>query len=375
MKIYLDNAATTPLDPRVFESMRPYLLESFGNPSSIHSHGREARVAVEKARKTVAELMGAAPAEIFFTSGGTEADNTVLRSAIIQFGIRHVISSPIEHHAVIHTLESLQQAGSIALHLVSLDHKGHIDYQHLDSLLLQYPDALVSLMHANNEIGNITDIDRVGSMCSDHRSLFHSDAVQSVGYFPFNLTASPVHAIAASAHKFHGPKGIGFMYIERSKIMEPLLTGGGQERNMRGGTEHVAGIIGLARALELAYGELTSTRQHIENLKKKTITGLEQALPDVRFLGDCADMEHSHYKTLNIGLPGHDDNDMLLFNLDIQGISVSGGSACASGASTGSHVLEALGVDEQTGALRVSFSKYNTEGDVERLISTLASLL
>ena len=375
MSVYLDNAATTPLDPRVFEAMKPYMLEKFGNPSSIHSHGREMRSAIEKARKKVADLLGTSPAEIFFTSGGTEADNTVLRLSTEIYGIRHVISSPIEHHAVIHTLEAMEKAGDISLHLVDLDDKGHVDYRHLEKLLEKYPGALVSLMHANNEIGNLTDIQQVGELCAGHAAWFHSDTVQTIGYYPINLQEIQVNAVAASAHKFHGPKGIGFMYINGDKPLKPFLIGGGQERNMRGGTENVYGIIGLARALELAHEEMEISRAHIEKLKEQTMAGLKNMFSSIHFYGDSSDMNNSHYKVLNAGIPGQEDNDMLLFNLDIQGISVSGGSACASGTSIGSHVLEALNTGRDMGAIRISFSKNNTEGEIDKLIATLKVLL
>lgn len=375
MSVYLDNAATTPLDPSVFEAMKPFMLEKFGNPSSIHSHGREVRSAIEKARKKVADLLGTSPAEIFFTSGGTEADNTVLRLSTEIYGIRHVISSPIEHHAVIHTLESMEEAGDISLHLVDLDAKGHVDYDHLEKLLEKHPGALVSLMHGNNEIGNLTDIQRVGAICAEHGAWFHSDTVQTIGYYPINLQHLQVNAIAASAHKLYGPKGIGFMYINGDKPLKPLLHGGGQERNMRGGTENVYGIIGLARALELAHEEMETSRKHIEKLKTYTMDGLKKILPSIQFFGDSGNMDNSHYKVLNAGIPDQEDNDMLLFNLDIQEISVSGGSACASGTSIGSHVLDALNTSDELGAIRVSFSKYNTEKEVDKLIAILKVLL
>jgi cysteine desulfurase len=375
MKVYLDNAATTPLDPRVFEAMQPYYTDFFGNPSSIHARGREVRSAIEKARKKVADLLGTSPSEIFFTSGGTEADNTVLRNYIEKTDTKHVISSAIEHHAVTHSLDHLQKNGNFELHHVELTDKGHIEYDHLSSLLQRHPESLVSLMHGNNEIGNLTDIERVGEICHENKSFFHSDTVQTMGLYPMKLSDIKVDSIAGSAHKFHGPKGIGFMYINAEHSIQPLLWGGGQERNMRGGTENVAGIIGLVKALEIAFEDMEVNRKKISVLKEYTIEQLKSNFPEIMFNGDCASMEGSLYKILNVGLPGVEENDMLLFNLDIKGICLSGGSACASGSSVGSHVLEALQMDEDTGALRISFSKYNTIEEVDYLLQKLREYL
>lgn len=375
MKVYLDNAATTAVDNRVFEAMTPFLVSNFGNPSSIHSHGRAARSAIEQARRKVAALLNAAPSEIFFTSGGTEADNTVIRNAIQNYNIKHAITSRIEHHAVLHTLEHLEKSGKIQLHFVDLDDKGQIDYQHLELLLSAHQGAFVSLMHANNEIGNITDIERVGELCSAHAAFFHSDTVQSIGHADIDLNSLPVDAIAGSAHKFHGPKGIGLMYLGAEKKIPPLLIGGGQERNMRGGTENIAGIIGLARALELALEERNNHPKKLLELKKYTIGQLSAKFPDISFNGQSADFDHSIDKVLSLSIPGVEDNDMLLFNLDINGISVSGGSACASGTSIGSHVLEALNLPPNTGTLRISFSRYNTIAEIDYFIEKLGAIV
>lgn len=375
MRIYLDNAATTPLDERVLEAMLPYLSGQFGNPSSIHSYGREARNAVERARKLVAGLLNCAPSEIFFTSGGTESDNTALRQAVRRYGIGHAISSPLEHHAVLHTLEDLHRNGHLDLHWVDTDEKGHIRPEHLENLLRQYPGALVSLMHGNNEIGNLTDIGTVAALCAEYRAYFHSDTVQTLGHYALDLEQTQVHALAGSAHKFHGPKGTGILYLRSSHPVDPLLTGGAQERNMRGGTENVAGIVGLARALELACAEMAENRTRIAALKTRTIDRLRQELPEVGFHGDSADSERSLYRVLNVRLPGVADNDMLLFSLDIKGISVSGGSACSSGSSIGSHVLDALHVAPGTGAVRVSFSKFNTPEEIDTFVEALTEIL
>lgn len=375
MKVYLDNAATTPVDHRVFEAMTPFLVSNFGNPSSIHSHGRAARSAIEQARRKVAALLNAAPSEIFFTSGGTEADNTVIRNAIESYGIKNAITSRIEHHAVLHTLEHLEKSGVIRLHFVDMDDKGQIDYRHLENLLSTYKGAFVSLMHANNEIGNITDIERVGELCKAHAAFFHSDTVQSIGHADIDLSALSVDAIAGSAHKFHGPKGVGLLYLKAVKKIPPLLIGGGQERNMRGGTENIAGIIGLATALELAMEEKHNYPKRLLELKKYTIEQLNARFPDISFNGQSADFNHSIDKVLSLSIPGIEDNDMLLFNLDINGISVSGGSACASGTSIGSHVLDALNLPPNTGALRISFSRYNTIAEIDYFVDKLGGIV
>lgn len=374
MKVYLDNAATTPLDERVFEAMKPFLLEHFGNPSSIHSHGRIVRSEIEKARKKVADILRVAPSEIFFTSGGTEADNTIIKNSIMAYGIKNVITSKIEHHAVLHTLQHLEQEGKVNLHFVDLDEKGQVNYDHLNGLLAKYDNAFVSLMHANNEIGNILDLKRVGELCKDHNAFFHSDTVQSIGHHDLDLSKINVQSIVGSAHKFHGPKGVGLMYINADKQIPPLLIGGGQERNMRGGTENVSGIIGLAKALELMSSEKEENHTKLLNFKKYTIEKLKENFPGVSFNGLSADLENSLHKVLSIGIPGIEDNDMLLFNLDINGISVSGGSACASGTSIGSHVLDALDIDENLGTLRVSFSKFNTKEDIDFFIDKLIEI-
>ena len=375
MSVYLDNAATTPLDPEVFEAMKPFMLEDFGNPSSTHSHGRRAKTAIESARKQIAVLMNCTPGEIIFTSGGTEADNTILSSAIHTYEIKNIISSAIEHHAVEHTLNQLAAEKGIKLHAVNLDLKGHVDLGHLEILLKQNPNALVSLMHANNEIGNVLDIDKVGELCEIYQAYFHSDTVQSVGHYKYDLKKTKVHAMTAAAHKFHGPKGIGFMFIRKEKKLKPFIQGGAQERNMRGGTENVSGIIGLAKALELAYRNMEDETRYIKALKLRMIGRLKEKIPSIMFNGDSENLENSLYTVLNVSLPESDENSMLLFNLDLQGISASGGSACASGAASGSHVLNALYPESKRDAVRFSFSRINTAEEIDFAVDTLASLI
>ena len=374
MRVYLDNAATTPLDPEVFEAMKPFMLEDFGNPSSTHAHGRKVRAAIESARKKVAELLNCTPGEIIFTSGGTEADNTLLRCSVDTYNLKHAISTPIEHHAVTHTLETLEKEGKIKLHYVNLDEKGHVDYTHLESLLKANPQALVSLMHANNEIGNLLDLEKVGALCHQYNSYFQSDTVQTMGHYRHDMKKLKVHGMTAAAHKFHGPKGVGFMYINKDKKIHQFIHGGAQERNMRGGTENVYGIIGLAKALEICYREMAEHESCIKKLKVHMISKLNAILPDLKFNGDSANLEKSLYTVLNVSLPESEENDMLLFNLDLQGISASGGSACSSGASNGSHVLGALYPESKRGAIRFSFSKYNTTEEIDHVVATLAEI-
>ncbi|MBE7174746.1 MAG: cysteine desulfurase [Williamsia sp.] len=379
--VYLDNAATTRLDPEVLDAMLPLMTEQFGNPSSIHSHGRTVRTAIEKARKTVASLLNTSPAEIFFTSGGTEADNTAIRSSIESYGLTHAITSPLEHHAVLHTLQHLEKQGLIQLSLVNIDAKGHLDVDHLENLLRTHRStgparSLVSLMHGNNEIGNLLNLQQVGELCRRYDAIFHSDTVQTMGHFRHDLQQLPVDFIVGAGHKFHGPKGVGFLYVNADRVkIHPFLYGGAQERNMRGGTENVYGIIGLAKALEIAYRDMDAHKKHITSLKRRMIDRLREKMPDVRFNGDSGDVENSLYTVLNVSLPASDLSDMLLFSLDIARISASGGSACSSRSNVGSHVLAALPtVDPERGYVRFSFGKYNTAEEIDYAVDTLVGL-
>jgi cysteine desulfurase len=374
VKAYLDNAATTPLDPQVLEAMLPLMREQFGNPSSIHAHGRQVRSAVERARKTVAELLNVAPAEIFFTSGGTEADNTAIRGCVEQMGVRHVISSPLEHHAVLHTLEYMAKLGQISLSLLSVNARGDLNLRELEALLQEHPRSLVSLMHGNNEIGNLLDLEAVGDLCEAHGAIWHSDTVQTVGHYRHDLQAQKMHFIVGAAHKFHGPKGVGFLYVRPGVQIPPFVHGGSQERNRRGGTENVYGIVGLAKALEIAYSEMDSHRKHVEALKTHMIERLSSEIDGVDFNGRSGELNASLYTVLNVSLPPSDISDMLLFNLDIAGISASGGSACSSGSEVGSHVLAALNVPTDRSHVRFSFSKYTTLAEIDHAVHTLVGL-
>ncbi len=372
MNVYLDNAATTPLDKEVLEAMLPVMQDHFGNPSSIHSMGRQARSLIENARKSIAKLLSVSPAEIFFTSGGTEADNQAIACTLKDLDIHRVLTSKIEHHAVLHTLEAMEHKGLIKLEYVNLDKKGHVDLHHLEELLKGRERTLVSLMHANNEIGNLLPMKETGALCKKYEAIFHSDTVQTMGHYALDLQAINVHFVTCAAHKFHGPKGVGFLYISNQVKISPFIHGGSQERNMRGGTENVYGIVGLAKAMEIAYRHLKEHQEYIQGLKTYMIQQLEDAIPGVEFNGDAKGS--SLYTILNVLLPPSENAEMLLFSLDIQGIAASGGSACTSGSSQGSHVLRQLGIDQSRPSVRFSFSKYNTKEEIDFCVSKLKEM-
>lgn len=371
ISIYLDNAATTPLHPEVFEAMKPWLTDHYGNPSSTHSYGRRARAAIESARKKIAGLIQCASSEIFFTSGGTEANNAVITSAIASSDIQHIITSPVEHHSVLHTIGHLEKTRGLNVSFVEIDQKGRIDADHLHHLLKNAPKTLVSLMQANNEIGTLTSLEKISEICEEHNAWFHSDAVQAVAHYPHDLNHIHIDGMAASAHKFHGPKGVGFMFINKSSRIRPFIYGGPQEHDMRAGTENVAGIAGFAKALEIAYDNMVHDATYILKLKKQMINLLSSTIKDVAFNGD---LSNSLYTVLNISLPASESNELVLFNLDLAGIAVSGGSACSAGAEQESHVMKAIRVDPNRGVVRFSFSAFNTEQDIKLAADKLASL-
>lgn len=372
-RIYFDNAATTRIDPLVVDAMMPYLTEHFGNPSSIYSYGRENRLAIEKARKSVAAILNAHPSEIFFTSGGTESSNTAIIASVQQLGCKRIITSPIEHHATLHTCTYLEQTNGIKLDYVSLLSNGHIDLESLQNLLSSSTEkTLVTLMHANNEIGNITNIDKVGDLCKQYGAIFHADTVQTVGHFPIDLKKTNVDFITGAGHKFHGPKGVGILYINAETRIKPLIHGGGQERNMRAGTENIYGIIGFAKALEIATAEHDKERQHISGLKTYMKHLISDKIDGVVFNGDVDG--NSLYTVLSVGFPKNERSEMLLFNLDINNICTSGGSACSSGADQGSHVIRALNTTDQV-TIRFSFSKYNTKDEIDKVVETLSKII
>ncbi|HMO60683.1 MAG TPA: cysteine desulfurase family protein [Ferruginibacter sp.] len=373
-RIYFDNAATTALDPLVLEAMMPYLTDKFGNPSSIYSYGRETRLAVEQARKSTAKILNAHPAEIFFTSGGTESSNTAILAAVRDLGCRHIITSPVEHHAVLHTVEYIDTLDMAKVSYVKLLPDGHVDLEDLDRLLAASAEkTLVSLMHANNEIGNMLDIHAAGNICKKYSAIFHSDTVQTVGHFPFDLRNTPVHFVTGAAHKFHGPKGVGLLYINENIKIRPLLHGGGQERNMRAGTENIYGVAGFAKALELATAGYETDSVKIAALKKYMHDELKKHISGVSFNGDV--FGSSLYTVLNVSFPKTEKTEMLLFNLDINNICASGGSACTSGADAGSHVIRAINNNPNQVAVRFSFSKHNTIDEINTVVQQLKTLV
>jgi len=340
-RIYLDNAATTALDPQVLEAMMPYLTEKFGNPSSIYSYGREGRLAIETARKSVAKILNAHPAEIFFTSGGTESSNTAINAAVRDLGCRHIISSPIEHHATLHTVENLQHRGEAALSYVKVLPDGHIDMEDLATIL---------------------------AACEEK-----SDTVQTVGHYPFDLRNTPVHFITGAAHKFNGPKGVGILYINENVSIKPYIHGGSQERNMRAGTENLYGIVGFAKALELATAHYEAHSAAILAIKQYMAEQLKKHIKGISFNGDT--FGRNLYTVLNVSFPKTEKSEMILFNLDINHICASGGSACTSGADQGSHVIRAINNDPNKIAVRFSFSKNNTKEEIDMVVNKLQELI
>ena len=374
MKVYLDNAATTPMAPDIIEMMSEMMKTNFANPSSVHSFGRESKIIVESARKSIANLLNTSPGSIFFTSGGTEADNMAIKCGIHDHKITHAITSRISHHAVLYPLQDLEKEGVIKLSYVNIDKDGVVSLSHLKQLLEDHPRTFVSIMHANNEIGTIQDLKQIGEICKEYNAIFHSDTVQTIAHYPFNMQELNVDFMAASAHKFHGPKGVGFMYISENIQIKPLLRGGGQERNMRAGTENIYGIAALVMAMEMAYENLNEEVKYIKGLKKHMINKLQTELNDVQFYGKCTDLDNSLYTVLSCHFPETDIAEMLLFNLDISGVACSGGSACASGGSKTSHVLSAINPESKRPGIRFSFSKYNTKEDIDFAIDKLKNL-
>jgi len=373
-RIYFDNAATTPLDPEVFEAMKPYFTEKFGNPSSIYSYGRETRMAIENARKSVAKILNVHPAEIFFTSGGTESTNTAINAAVNDLGCKHIISSPLEHHATLHCIEHLSKDFGIGLSYVNILPNGHIDYDSLEKLLKESNQkCLVSLMHANNEIGNITDIEKVGNLCKKYNAIYNADTVQTVGHFPIDLRNLPVHFINAAGHKFHGPKGVGILYINENIKIHPFVNGGSQERGMRAGTENIYGIVGFAKALEIAIENLETESRQIKEVRDYMKESLLKNIPGIYFNGDPDGQ--SLYTVLSVAFPTTQKSEMLLFNLDINNICASGGSACTSGVEAGSHVIQAITHNPNQVTVRFSFSKYNNKDEVDVVVEKLKEIM
>ncbi len=370
MNVYLDNAATTPVAPEVVEAMTPVLFNTFGNPSSTHAFGRQAKALLENSRRSIAQTLRCSPSEIIFTSGGTEADNMALHAAVTQLGVQRIITTRIEHHAVGHTAEALKVTNGIEVCYLSLDQKGNIDLNELESLLKEPTKTLVSLMHANNEIATLLPLEAVAQLCRQYGVIFHSDTVQTMGHYSFDLSVIDIDFITCAAHKFHGPKGIGFLYVNKKTRVNPLIHGGSQERGLRGGTENIAGVVGLAKAIELAYTDLEAHQTHVWGLKSYMMSRLQAIFEDVQFHGETS-YEKALYTVLNVCLPATSKAGLLLFTLDLKGVAVSGGSACTSGATKGSHVLEGIGADMTRPNARFSFSRFTTRDEIDYALKQL----
>ena len=375
--VYFDNAATTPIRAEVVDVMHEVLKDNFGNPSSTHAFGRSAKTQIETARKSIAKHFNAHPQEIIFTSGGTESDNMLVRCAVQDLGVETVITSRIEHHAILHAVEYLAERKLATVLYVKTDADGAVDYTDLAHLLAaDNSKKLVSLMHINNEIGTILDLERVSNLCKTHDALFHTDAVQGVGHYAIDLEQIAVDFLSAAAHKFHGPKGIGFSFVRKNSGLQPFILGGSQERGLRAGTESVHNIVGMAKALEIAYAKLEEEQQYLKELKAQAIKQLTDAFPDIHFNGCCSDMERSTFTLVNVALPISEEKASLLnFHLDLNGIACSKGSACQSGSAKGSHVLEEVVpvALKNWPSIRFSFSVFNTQDDVDYLVKTLAT--
>lgn len=378
-KIYFDNAATTEIDPLVLSSINVVMKENYGNPSSTHSFGRSSRALIEKARKKVAEKFNANSSEIFFTSGGTESDNMVLISAVRDLNVQTIVTTKIEHHAVLNVVKYLEKTYSTKIIYLNLNECGGINYNDLEKVLLSNNSKkLVSLMHVNNEIGTVLDIQKVGDICKKYKSLFHSDTVQSIGRYKIDLSSLNIDFIVGSAHKFHGPKGIGFLYVNKNSDIDPIIIGGKQERGLRAGTESVHNICGLETALNLAYQNLEKDKDHIMTLKNHFISELKSKIPAIKFNANCDDLKSNTYTLLNVCLPISKEKSVLLeFNLDIKGIACSRGSACQSGSLKGSHVLKEIlnDSDLEKPSIRFSFSKFNTINEVDKVVESLESFV
>ncbi len=374
MRVYFDNAATTPISEEVIEVMTACLKDHYGNPSSIHADGRKVRAAIEEARKAVANCIGASIGEIFFTSGGTESNNMALKCAVRDLGIQRIISSPTEHHCILHTLEYLEKHHNIDVVYLDVCNKGKTSSEQLEELLASSAaPTLVTLMHANNEIGTMVDLNKISKICDMYSAYFHSDTVQTVGHFPMDVDKTKIHFLSGAAHKFHGPKGVGFVYINGDVAIKPFIDGGSQERNMRGGTENVYGIVGLAKALQMSTDHLEERKQYIEGIRNYMAEKLTENFEDIQFNGDFDG--HRLYTVLSVSFPPSPKSEMLLLSLDISGISASGGSACSSGAETGSHVMKATNAKAGRKTIRFSFSHYNTKEEVDFVIEKLKTII
>jgi len=375
MNVYLDNAATTPLDPLVLEAMMPYMKDHFGNPSSTHAFGRKTKNAIEISRKKVADYLNAEPSEIIFTSGGTEADNMALRCGVMDLGVKRIITSSIEHHAVGHTAEHLRNHFNVQVEFVNLKEDGHVDVEHLEELLAEGSlKTMVSLMHGNNEIGNLLSLEIISNLCKKHKAYFHSDTVQTMGHYRFDMKTLDIDFITGAAHKFHGPKGVGFLYINKNTPIEYMMSGGSQERGHRGGTENLYGIVGLAKAMEIAHDHMEEHQVSIQGLKTYMKEQLEEMIPNIIINGE-ENSEKSLYTVLSVCFPLSERSTMFLFNLDINGVYASGGSACTAGSNMGSHVLAALPNSQNCQPVRFSFGRFTTKEEIDYALDKVREMV
>ena len=374
MRVYLDNAATTQIAPEVIDYMSDLMKSEYANPSSIHHGGRKSRIIIENSRKKVSAYLNTSPGNIFFTSGGTEADNMAIRCGILDNKISHAITSSISHKAVLYPLEELKDKKLVHLDYIKLDSNGTVDLIHLEELLNKNPRTFVSIMHANNEIGTIQPIKEIGELCLKYKAVFHCDTVQTMAHYPIDLQELNVDFITGSAHKFHGPKGVGFIYISDNITIKPFISGGSQERNMRAGTENVHAIAGLSKAMELSYENMVNDKKYITEIKKYMIEQLVKNVSDVKFNADCTNFDNSLFKILSVSFPKISESEMLLFNLDIHGISCSGGSACSAGNMSGSHVLDEICKDKDRTGVRFSFSRYNTKEEIDYTVQKIKEI-
>ena len=373
MRVYLDNAATTPIAKEVLEVMTEAMVKNFGNPSSTHFYGRQSKALIETSRRQIAIRLHCQPSEIIFMSGGTEADNMAIHIAVQELGVKTIITSVLEHHAVGHTVESLGLQDKVQVRYVQVDEKGNVDLQHLEKLLTESTNAMLSLMHANNEIGTLLPLKEVSILAKKYNALFHSDTVQTMGHYAFDLSELDIDFITCAAHKLHGPKGVGFLYTNAKNRITSMIHGGAQERGLRGGTENLIGIVGMAKAIELAYNDLEEHQKHVQNLKTYMINSLKERFSEIAFHGETTPSK-SLYTVLNVCFPKTSKSSMLLFTLDLKGIAVSGGSACSSGSSKGSHVLEGIGADMTRPNVRFSFSRYTTVEEIDFALEQVSSV-
>ncbi len=373
MRVYLDNAATTPIAKEVLEVMTEAMIKDFGNPSSTHFYGRQSKALIETSRRQIAMRLHCQPSEIIFMSGGTEADNMAIHIAVQELGVKTIITSVLEHHAVGHTVESLGLQAKVQVRYVQVDEKGNVDLQHLEKLLTESTNAMLSLMHANNEIGTLLPLKEVSVLAKKYNALFHSDTVQTMGHYAFDLSELDIDFITCAAHKLHGPKGVGFLYANSKNRITSMIHGGAQERGLRGGTENLIGIVGMAKAIELAYNDLEEHQKHVQNLKTYMMNSLKERFSEIAFHGETTPSK-SLYTVLNVCFPKTSKSSMLLFTLDLKGIAVSGGSACSSGSSKGSHVLEGIGADMTRPNVRFSFSRYTTVEEIDFALEQVSSV-